>query len=50
MPAAAMPKNFAILKTPPELRRLLGVSIGAELIDDAKKAHARVEDIKPFWK
>ncbi len=22
----------------------------AELIDDAKKAHARIEDIKPFWK
>ena len=22
----------------------------AELIDDARKAHARVEDIKPFWK
>jgi CHAD domain-containing protein len=22
----------------------------AELIDDARKAHARIEDIKPFWK
>ena len=45
-----MPKNFAILKTPPELRRLLGVSISSQLIDDGKKEHARVEDIKPFWK